>query len=484
MKRTEKKIRKAFENATPNVLNTVLSQGCEEKGTVIPMTEKKKKNFKFKEFAATAAAVVLLFGVGYFAAGMIGTQGQFSQGPSSGGQIDATTDSIAEFIGQTEAEQIALKDIFGDALKELNYSPIISSVLVETQDVPYYDVFINFSNLTYNYRIDAYKGNITQTNTRFDKNEKVISWKDARNNALKHTNLVELQYVTELEIEVDSRYGTVVYDISFEGSNYAYEYDYTIDAYEGNVLNYKVESIKGEYPELTMEGIQPRHQCVDIALAHAGISKDDLIELDTGCKPGRYDIVFKTESGSHTYQIDATTGEILQPATSDPTPDPSPTVPPDGKITANDAINLAVEHFNLDRSNVMFESCGLDNDKNFPHYDVSFYCNGYEYECEVGIYSREIRDPEKEPMKYGDESSGQIMPLITANEALELAAKHFKLDISKLKHTECETDHDDDHHDSENLHYDVSFEFEGYDYECEVDAFDGTIRNAEKERDD
>ncbi len=483
MKRTENKIRKAFENATPNVLNTVLSECCEEKGTVIPMTEKKKNRFKLKEFAATAAAVVLLFGVGYFAAGMIGSHGQFSQGPSSGGQIDATTDSIAEFIGQTEAEQIALKDIFKDDLEKLEYPPVISSALIETSDTPYYDVFVNFSNQIHNYKIHAYKGTIIQSNTDTNSITKVITRQAALDIALKHTNLVTLKYITELDITLSSKFSTTIYDVSFEGSTYAYEYDYIIDAFTGNVLDHEVENIKGEYPELTMDGMHPRHLCVDIAIDNAGISKDEIYYLDTEFENNCYSIVFFTDGRDHNYKIDAVTGEILQPAASDPTPDPSPTVPPDGKITANDAINLAVEHFNLDRSNVMYEYSNLDNDKNFPHYDVSFYCNGYEYECEVGIYSREIRDAEKEPLKYGgtsDSSSSQLQISLTSKGALEAAANYFNLDVSKLKQKECEIDDDDGKH----LHYDVSFEYEGYDYECEVDAYDGTIRNAEKERDD
>ncbi len=475
MKRTENKIRMAFENATPNVLDTVLSQSCEEKGTVIPMTEKKKNKFKFKEFAATAAAVVLLFGVGYFAASMIGSQGQFSQGANSGGQqYTNPLDLTAKPLDKASAEHIALKDIFKDDLEKLEYPPIVSSNLNEAQDAPYYDVEITFSNLTYNYKIDAYTGNIKNNGTVKNLSELMLTQKDALDAAIEHTGIVDLKYITELDVGSYKAYkGIMLYAISFEGTAYANEYEYTIDAYTGNIIMHSVEpKDRSDYPEQGLKNIRPRNLCIDFALEDAGFSRYDINYLDVEFENNCYNIVFFTDGRDHNYKIDAVTGEIISPAPSTPAPD--------GKITANMAIDFAVKHFGLQRSDVWYENYQLDNDDEFPHYDISFESGIYVYECEVGIYDPQIRDAEKEPIKDGGFSdSSQLLISLTSKGALEAAANYFNLDYNKLTNVECEIDDDD----KNNIYYEISFHYGDYEYECEVDVYDGTIRNAKKELD-
>ena len=65
MYRTAKRIRRAFENITPDVLDRVIAQGYHEKGAVIPMNEKKPFiPFALQKIASAAAIVVLLIAIG------------------------------------------------------------------------------------------------------------------------------------------------------------------------------------------------------------------------------------------------------------------------------------------------------------------------------------------------------------------------------------------------------------------------------------
>lgn len=57
-----RKLREAFEHATPDVLPSVLSDCKEQKGAVIVM--KKKKNSVFFRVGAIAAALALVIGLG------------------------------------------------------------------------------------------------------------------------------------------------------------------------------------------------------------------------------------------------------------------------------------------------------------------------------------------------------------------------------------------------------------------------------------
>lgn len=462
MKRTENKIRKAFQNATPNVLNTVLSECCEEKGTVIPMTEKKKNKFKLKEFAATAAAVVLLFGVGYFAAGMIGSQGQFSQGQNN--------DTQPQIISKEKAEQIAFVDYFDYTISSPDVQPATTTELRYEADSTSYRVAFTFQDKSITYSIDAYTGEILDVDS-FKITDIEISWKEARDAALSHAG-VKLNKLTELDIEIENEPNGLHYDVSFD--TLLQEFNYSIDAYSATVIRHSLEPLdSSKHPETRASCFMLRTKAVEIALNAAGVSIDDLMELDTDIEELRYEIEFKTESGTYAYEINVTNGEIISPVSTTP-------AVPDGKHSEKQALERAIEHFELEAKEIMGQSCVLDKDDEFPHYDVKFYHGSYEYECEVGLYNGEIRDAEKEPVEYGNASgSPQLNEMISQKKALELAIEHFKLERDKITNKECEIDDD-----SAKLHYDVSFNYGGYEYECEVDATDGTVRNAEKELDD
>ena len=65
MKLSGRRIRKAFEHMTPNVLNTVLPDECPKKGVVIPMSEKKNViSLWLKKAGSAVAILVLLIGIG------------------------------------------------------------------------------------------------------------------------------------------------------------------------------------------------------------------------------------------------------------------------------------------------------------------------------------------------------------------------------------------------------------------------------------
>ena len=60
----------------------------------------------------------------------------------------------------------------------------------------------------------------------------------AKSAALSHAGLTEAD-VTNLKVELDTDDGTVHYDVDYKSGGLEYEYD--IDAHNGNVLTYKTE---------------------------------------------------------------------------------------------------------------------------------------------------------------------------------------------------------------------------------------------------
>ena len=63
-KEVNKAIRQAFTHAVPDVLDGVLSECREQKGTVTVMTEKKQLHWGIK-LAAMAAVLALIVGIGF-----------------------------------------------------------------------------------------------------------------------------------------------------------------------------------------------------------------------------------------------------------------------------------------------------------------------------------------------------------------------------------------------------------------------------------
>ena len=63
MNKTEKEIRNAFENATPDVLETVLLHDCPEKGIVIPRAKRKFVPFVLRRILSALISLLLILGL-------------------------------------------------------------------------------------------------------------------------------------------------------------------------------------------------------------------------------------------------------------------------------------------------------------------------------------------------------------------------------------------------------------------------------------
>lgn len=60
MNRTENEIRNAFQKATPNVLDSVLSHDCHEKGIVVPVTKRKFGSFMLRKIITAVVTLALI----------------------------------------------------------------------------------------------------------------------------------------------------------------------------------------------------------------------------------------------------------------------------------------------------------------------------------------------------------------------------------------------------------------------------------------
>ena len=157
----------------------------------------------------------------------------------------------------------------------------------------------------------------------------------------------------------------------------------------------------------------------DIALAHAGISREDLSYLRTEFDYDRgiaeYEIEFHHDGWEYDYEIQAVTGEILkakaEPPKVRPTApkeeskpseppvqvqeeNPNPTEPQ--RLTKEEAISIALADAGLGQDQVTGLRVEFDYDGGVPEYEVDFRHGGYEYDYEIHAETGAIRSRDKD----------------------------------------------------------------------------------------
>ncbi len=107
--------------------------------------------------------------------------------------------------------------------------------------------------------------------------------------------------------------GVVVYDLEFYGNDM--EYDYEINATTGEIVSRSSEKHPRAQSSAGAEDITEQ-KALSIALAHAGAAESDIshkkIEADLENGHKVYDIEFIYGSREYSYEIDASSGEILE----------------------------------------------------------------------------------------------------------------------------------------------------------------------------
>lgn len=152
-------------------------------------------------------------------------------------------------------------------------------------------------------------------------------------------------------------------------------------------------------------------------------------------------------------------------------------------VSPDDAIDIALKHAGVSRENaVMFGAPSLDEENGKAHYDVEFGYNGFEYDYEVAVADGSVLKAEKEAerLKAPEKESAPAKPEPVSKEnnngyiSVE-DAKQKALDDAGVKAEDAVFLKA--YYDSDDIvpHYDVKFEANGYEYEYEVKASDGSV---------
>ncbi len=168
-------------------------------------------------------------------------------------------------------------------------------------------------------------------------------------------------------------------------------------------------------------------------------------------------------------------------------------------VSPDEAIDAALKHAGVSRENaVMFGAPSLDEDNGKVHYDVEFGYNGFEYDYEVAVPDGSILKAEKEAerVKVSEKESVPAKPEVPVSKENKNSDKnnngYISVEAAKQKALDDAGVKAEDavflkaYYDSDDLvpHYDVKFEANGYEYEYEVKASDGSVleKDVDKER--
>ena len=437
---TEKKVKNAFTNATPQIFNSI-SEDCNntEKGKVITM-KKQSKNQWVKGLIAIAAvfAIVLSgFGVsGLYKSSKVEVA-RVSLDVNPGVEIKLNkNDRVLDVVplnedGKTVIGEMKLKNIdldtavnalIGSMVKNGYLSEIANSILVTVD------------------------GKDTEKSAKMQED---ISLKI--NNYLKDSNLEGAVLTQDIDKSKETSVkdladkcgisdGKAQYIVDFVEENPQYNPEELADC-KMNELNVVAQSKGTEVPNVVSKGEASKKAYIgetkaeEIGLSAAGVNRDAVKDLDAELELEKvkgemkmiYEVEFDYDGNEYEYDIDAVTGEILKskvkpikpdkdddkkpsnPDTENPQNPDKPSKPskpskpdkediiPEGNYVSKDvAKKSALEYVGLSEDEVTNFKAKLETEKGKVIYDTEFKYDGYEYEFDIDATTGEVLKHKKE----------------------------------------------------------------------------------------
>ena len=314
-------------------------------------------------------------------------------------------------------------------------------------------------------------------------NKAYIAQEQALNVVYNHAG-VAAEDLVKLEMEFDSKGGTMIYDVEFETTTKKGEYE--INATTGAILK---SEVKHHNSSADTSGYIGANAARDAALAHAGVAAGDVleieIELDSDDHVMTYKVEFLTGSREYEYRINATTGAVVTYETKGRKnavnqSSGSGTSTGSTYIGEPAAKESALTHAGVAESSTTDVECYLEYEDGKPVcYCVEFKVSKAKYEYEIDLYSGAVLNYAVE--SYDSSSSGKDSAEASASTsyigesaALAAALKHAGVAETSLTEKHVELDRD-----GNTMIYQVEFETRGQEYEYEIDAASGTVLKAE-----
>ena len=497
------KIRQAYANAVPDICDVILSDCKIEKGQVIMMEETRKKKSTVKYVLAAAACLLLVFGGGF---GL--STYQFNHRVASTVSLEVNPslqimvngkDRVLEVKALNQDGEIVIGDMdFSGSDINVAVNALIGSMLRNG----YLNELANSILISVDNE-DPEKGAALQGKLTEEVN-KVLESGGLPGAVLSQT----LTEKSTLQKEAD-QYGItpgkaqLIEQILESKQGHTFEELAPLSINELNLLITTTEaemtkvSAMGNASDKAYIGEQKAKQ---IAFGHAGISEADIAfyEVDMDLEKGVmvYEIEFYCGGYEYEYDIDALAGTIVKnkkeidenhhhsevnAGNSSGTGNNANTENSGNtsvSITLDQAKEIALNHAGQTADAVYFKKAKQDYDDGLLIYEIEFIAGSTEYEYEInaqtgGIVKNktEAADTPHSGNTGNNGNAGNTSASITLDQAKEIALTHAGQTADAVWFEKAEQDYDDGI-----LVYELEFAAKGTEYEYEIDAQTGAIR--------
>ena len=260
-------------------------------------------------------------------------------------------------------------------------------------------------------------------------NSALITKAEAKIVALRDAGLSEAE-ASALRVRFEYDDGRFQYEVDFY--NNGTEYEYLIQAKNGEIIAKDIDGKGNGNPDMQDAGnqpsadenssVQPREDAENqpaangnntaqpqensldeakaAALRDAGLSESDVTfkktELDHSHGTQVYDIEFYTSDTKYDYEIDASNGTVLEKnieqfqIQANPTTDSAINSSGNDYIGVDRAKEIALNHAQLNESDVQFAKAKLENDDGGAEYEIEFYSGRTEYDYTIDAVSGNI----------------------------------------------------------------------------------------------
>jgi uncharacterized membrane protein YkoI len=334
--------------------------------------------------------------------------------------VFAAASGTEQYIGEVKAKSIALESA-GVSEAEATF---LKAHLDHDDRRVVYDVEFYSRNTEYDYEIDAVSGDILESDKDIEYYQvpsssstttnagSYIGEDRAKTAALEHTGVAEGQ-ATFIKAYLDHDDGRVVYDVEFYSGDT--EYDYEIDAVSGDILESDREIEYYTIPQDTATATRDTGNYIgegkakSLALTHAGVNESQTayinVHLDRDDGRVDYDVEFLVGNTEYEYEIDATSGSVLEfdrdtenrtPRSNSSQSSRSPTADTGNYIGETKAKSIALSNAGLSESGVSHMKVKLDRDDGKMVYEIDFRDGQMEYEYEIDATSGAILESDAE----------------------------------------------------------------------------------------
>lgn len=247
-------------------------------------------------------------------------------------------------------------------------------------------------------------------------NAEGISLEEAKQIAFDHAGVkAEDAHFDDQELDKDD--DRKLYELEFYANGYEYEYD--IDAETGEILKSERDresnkkDSKSTQAQKSQQKNTPKQQAnkneyismdraKQIAFEHAGVNgadahfDDQEFDVDDGVPS--YELEFYVNGNEYEYDIHAVSGEILKSEhdMKHSKSNQKPAANKSAQISKEEAIDIALNHAGLTRSQVTFDDVELDKEDGRLIWEIEFDSGNWEFEYDIDALTKDILDFEKD----------------------------------------------------------------------------------------